>query len=162
MLVEVGYNREEVIKYAEKWALSRNPAYANFDSLGGDCTNFASQCIYAGCKVMNYTPVTGWFYRSMNDRTPSWTGVKYLYEFLMRNRSTGPYGVLVDKKDIMPGDIVQLGDGSGHFYHTPVVLSVGNEILVAAHTFDALYRPLSSYIYGEIRYIHIQGARKWV
>ena len=46
----------------------------------------------------------------------------------------------------MPGDIVQLGDGSGHFYHTPVVLSVGNEILVAAHTFDALYRPLKLYM----------------
>ncbi len=50
---EVGYNRQAAVEYAEKWAFKRNPAYLNFDSLGGDCTNYASQCIFAGAKVMN-------------------------------------------------------------------------------------------------------------
>ena len=27
---------------------SRNPAYLDFHGLGGDCTNFVSQCLYAG------------------------------------------------------------------------------------------------------------------
>ena len=44
---EILYNREEAVSYARKWALGRNPAYFDFQKLGGDCTNFASQCIYA-------------------------------------------------------------------------------------------------------------------
>lgn len=48
------YNRESVYQYAKNWAFSRNPKYYNFDSIGGDCTNFASQCVYAGCNEMNY------------------------------------------------------------------------------------------------------------
>ena len=41
--------------------------------MGETVLNFASQCIYAGSKVMNYTPVTGWYYNSSSDRTASWT-----------------------------------------------------------------------------------------
>lgn len=42
------YNRENAIQYTKKWAYSRNPKYYDFDSIGGDCTNFVSQCIFAG------------------------------------------------------------------------------------------------------------------
>ena len=62
MLKEMEYRREAALQYAKQWALGRNPRYYNFEELGGDCTNFASQCIYAGSGVMNYTPVTGWYY----------------------------------------------------------------------------------------------------
>lgn len=41
------YNRLQAIEYAKKWAFSRNPRYYNFDPVGGDCTSFASQCIYS-------------------------------------------------------------------------------------------------------------------
>ena len=42
-----------------RWALLRNPAYLDFHGLGGDCTTFVSQCLYAGAGVMNRTPVYG-------------------------------------------------------------------------------------------------------
>ena len=42
------YDREAAVAYAHRWAFGRNPAYSNFDGMGGDCTNFASQCLYAG------------------------------------------------------------------------------------------------------------------
>lgn len=42
------YKRNLAVAYAKKWALSRNPKYYNFDPVGGDCTNFISQCLYAG------------------------------------------------------------------------------------------------------------------
>ncbi|MDE5667595.1 MAG: amidase domain-containing protein, partial [Clostridia bacterium] len=77
------YDRQAAYEYAKKWAFSRNPAFYDFSKIGGDCTNFASQCIYAGAKIMNFTPTFGWFYRSANDRTPSWTGVQFLYNFLV-------------------------------------------------------------------------------
>ena len=44
---EKRYDRQKVIEYAKKWSYLRNPKYYNFDSVGGDCTSFASQCIYA-------------------------------------------------------------------------------------------------------------------
>lgn len=34
------YDRISAVSYAKKWALSRNPKYYNFDTVGGDCTNF--------------------------------------------------------------------------------------------------------------------------
>ena len=84
------YNRQKAVEYAKKWAYSRNPQFYDFQDLGGDCTNFASQVIYAGCGVMNYTPVYGWYYISLNERAPAWTGVNQLYRFLTTNTGEGP------------------------------------------------------------------------
>jgi hypothetical protein len=135
---EIAYNRAQAIAYAEKWALKRNPAYYSFSGLGGDCTNFISQCIYAGC------------------------GVGFLYNFLINNKSAGPYGSAVKRSEVIPGDIIQLGRADGSYYHALFILSVsGGEIYIATHSCDAYYRPLSSYVYQNIRYIHIKGARRY-
>ena len=48
------YDRISAINYAHKWALSRNPRYYNFDAVGGDCTSFISQFLFAGSQKMNY------------------------------------------------------------------------------------------------------------
>ena len=96
MLRIVAYNRTAAVEYARKWAFQRNPAYYNFENLGGDCTNFASQCLYAGSGVMNYTPTYGWYYNSSSDRSPSWTGVVYLYQFLTQNKGPGPFATETD------------------------------------------------------------------
>ena len=157
----ISYDRSAAIAYAKKWALSRNKTYYDFEKIGGDCTNFASQCIFAGARVMNYTPVLGWYYRSATDRTPSWSGVEYLYNFLINNKSVGPYGHTVSQNEAKPGDIVQFGNIGGGFYHSPVITNISPIILVAAHTYDALDRPLSSYIYDTVRFIHIDGVRTW-
>lgn len=156
---EIPYNRDAAVAYARKWALKRNHAYYNFENIGGDCTNFASQCIYAGAQIMNFTPDFGWFYRTSYDRTASWTGVEYLYNFLVNNKGIGPYARIVPLRKAEPGDIVQLGTQSGGFYHTPVIIAVAPEIMVAAHTEDALDRPLSTYAYETVRFIHIDGVR---
>ena len=155
------YNRQAAYDYAKKWALGRNPAFYDFSAIGGDCTNFASQFFYAGAGVLNYTPTFGCFYRSANDRTPSWTGVEFLYNFLVNNDGAGPFAKEVPLNELEVGDIVQLGRATGDFYHSPVVVGVrrGN-IYVAAHSYDAFNRPLSSYRYEQARGIHILGVRK--
>ncbi len=158
---DVAYDRQAAVSYARRWALDRNPAFYSFDRIGGDCTNFASQSIHAGTKIMNYTPVMGWYYRSSYDRSPSWTGVGYLYNFLINNKSVGPYARVVSQEEAEPGDIVQLGTNDGRFYHSPVITAVTPQILVAAHSDDSLDRPLSSYVYDQARFLHIEGVRVW-
>jgi hypothetical protein len=161
MPIEVSYNRTRAVAYAKTWALKRNPNYLNFDKLGGDCTNFASQCIFAGSGVMNYTPVLGWYYNNSQDRTASWSGVQYLANFLISNKGIGPYAIETDQKNLKIGDIVQLGRNEREFYHTPVVTGIEeNTIFVCAHSYDAYMRPLSTYTYEAIRFLHIQGVRK--
>ncbi len=164
----VPYDRAKAVQYAREWAFKRNPRYYNFDKLGGDCTNFASQVIYAGSGVMNYDKLNGWYYINLNNRSPSWTAVVYLYKFLTQNRGVGPFASEVDAKDVLPGDIVQLSfhDGDDIFDHSPVIVSTGavpspENILIAAHTYDRLDYPVSNYNYRRIRYLHIEGVRKW-
>ncbi len=157
----VSYDREAAVAYARRWAYGRNPAFYDYSEIGGDCTNFASQCIFAGANVMNFTPVYGWFYRSANDRTASWTGVEYLYNFLVSNEGTGPFAREVPLSELQRGDVVQLGRATGDFYHTPVVVGFSDgEILVAAHSYDVYGKRLSSYNAAVIRGLHIEGIRK--
>ena len=154
------YNRDAAVEYARKWALSRNPKYYDYSNIGGDCTNFASQVLYAGYGQMNYRPVYGWYYINANQKSPSWTGVNELYNFLINNRGPGPKGIEVSIDETQPGDLVQLDfDGDGRFDHTPVIIDTGDftpeTMLLAAHSNDSLDRPLSTYDYVEHRFIHI-------
>ena len=92
---EIPYNRNNVIEYARKWAYGRNPQYYNFDNVGGDCTSFVSQCIYAGSKVMNYSKQNGWYYINGNNKSPSWSGVKFLHNFLTQNKYLSPLFAII-------------------------------------------------------------------
>ena len=157
------YDRKAAVMYAHRWAYGRNPAYYDYEKLGGDCTNFASQCIFAGSGVMNFTPTFGWYYIDANQKAPAWTGVMYLWHFLTRTGiSVGPVGVPCQLEDLRPGDIVQLSFKGEDFQHSPVVVSVGavptlENTLVAAHSYDADNRPLSTYEFRDIRFLHILG-----
>jgi len=153
------YDRNEVVSYAEEWAFARNPEYFDFEDFGGDCTNFASQCIFAGSKVMNYTRDYGWYYVSSYDRAPSWTSVELLFRFLTRNTGSGPFATEQPLKTAALGDIIQLSFDGAAFSHSLVVVNTRPNIAVACHTMDSLGRQLSSYTYNIARLLHIEGVR---
>ena len=139
----------------------RNPSYYNYDAIGGDCTNFVSQCIFAGSQVMNYR----WYYRNANQKSPSWTGVEFLYQFLTQNKSLGPYGRMVTQKEVEVGDIAQISFDGNIFAHTVIIINTGKErevsqIYIASHTLDSFGKKLEEYITHQIRFIHIEGVRK--
>ncbi len=149
------------VRYAGKWAYGRNPAWYDFDGLGGDCTNFISQCIFAAGAEMNYTKDVGWYYISLRDRAAAWTGVEYFYRFMVNNGGVGPFGREVPFGEIGTGDVVQLGDTYG-FYHSLLVVDVADgRPYVAAHTYDAYYKPLNAYMFDRARVIRIRQARRW-
>ncbi len=160
MLVTRNYEREKALLYAERYAFSQNPLFGNFSDIGGNCTNFVSQCIYAGCCKMNYTKTFGWYYISLDERAPAWTGVDFFYNFITENQSVGPFGKAATKEECEIGDIIQLGNETDGFYHSLIIVGFeGDDILVAAQTNNAFRRPLSTYAYNDIRFIKILGAR---
>ena len=167
MILVKPYNRERAVNYAETWALRRNPLFLNFAGRGGDCTNFTSQCLLAGSCTMDFTPDFGWYYVSTVDRAPAWTSVAFFYDFITEqpafaneNAGIGPFGREVRAREIEIGDFIQLADEEGDYYHTLIITGFEpNDILVCAHTDDALNRRLSTYNFASLRFIHIDGVR---
>ena len=153
------YDRKKAVDYARKWALSFNPQFGYFGGIGGDCTNYISQCLLAGGGVMNYDYIKGWYYSDMSNRSPSWTSVAYLQNFLLRkNKSLGPFAKIVTLDKVQEGDILQLRQNKTHFNHTVIVSKMMNgTIYVCAHTNDALDKPLNRFFYKTIMPLHIIG-----
>lgn len=166
MIVSKPYDRARAVEYARRWALARNPLFYDFTGGGGDCTNFVSQCLLAGALTMNSTPTFGWYFKSINERAPAWTGVHEIYEFLCGagdfspvGERIGPFCEQVGAQSAQLGDIVQLSDARGRFYHSLLITGFndGGDILVCAHSNDALDRPLSTYTFAAARYLHVVG-----
>ncbi len=151
----MAYDRNAAVQYAKKWALSHNPDYYNFENNGGDCTNYVSQCIYAGKKEMNYKKDVGWYYISSYNRAAAWTAVEYLHTFLINNDGAGPKGVETERSLAVPADIIQLSFDGTVFSHSLFITQTNPEILVCAHTFNVYNKPLRLYNYNKIRFIHI-------
>ena len=168
MLRFVPYDRRSVVRYAKTWAYGRNPLFYDYERLGGDCTNFASQCVYAGSGVMNYTPTYGWYYINANEKAPAWTGVEYFYNFMTRReRTPGPAAMASTLEKMLPGDVIQLSFDGLQYAHSPVVVAVkqpvtAENILIAAHSYDADDRPLSTYDYKAIRFLRFLGTWRLV
>lgn len=160
------YRRADALAYALKWALGRNPQFYDYSALGGDCTNYASQVLWAGGALMNYDRNFGWYYRDANRKSPSWTGVNFLFEFLTANRGRGPFARLAKPEEMRLCDLIQLSfRGGGKFDHTLVITQLEppftlEHIYVSTHTYDKLNEKLSNYSWREIRFIHILGCRK--
>ncbi len=116
---------------------------------------------------MDFTPDFGWYYRSSDDRAPAWTSVAFFYDFLTEqplfaseNAGIGPFGHEARARELEVGDFIQLADEAGDYYHTLIITGFEpNDILVCAHTDDALNRRLSTYNYASLRFIHIDGVR---
>ncbi len=161
------FNRGKSLSYARRYALSRNERYFNFSSLGGDCTNFCSQCLYAGAPQMNYTINLGWYYRSSSDRSPAWSGVKFFQEFLTENlvvnRIGEGYGPFAEERKVSEldvGDFVLLSVEKEIYFHSTVVVGFkGNMPLLASHSRDAFELPLSHFDFEEATGLHVLGYR---
>ena len=153
----IEYNRDKAVNYARRWAFSRNPDYFDFSEIGGDCTNFASQCLFAGIGVMNFTKDIGWYYISPANRAAAWSSAEHFKRFMLTNRGEGPFASAVPINQLERGDFICLNNGM-ECYHTLIVVGIKNtHPLVAAHSRDAFGIPLSSYSYEEAKGVHILG-----
>ena len=157
----MAYDRTAAAAYALRWAKGRNPRYADFEALGGDCTNFVSQCLCAGVGKMDYTPDTGWYYTDITNRAAAWSGVDYLYRYLTGQSGSDTrvvFGAETEYTDTRIGDIIQLSFDDIAFTHTLIVTGRrGKNIYVCAHSYDSLNRRLDTYTYKSIRALSVSA-----
>ena len=165
------YDREAAVAYAKKWALGRNPAYKDYELLGGDCTNYISQSLHAGGIPFDHNgeEYKKWYWYSDGNRTPSWTSAELLHVYIMANNNQysqnhGIYARPASYNELELGDLVQL-IYNGNAYHTMIVTDIVLEgeyvldYLISQHTYNLLDYPLSMKV-GERRYIKILGYYK--
>ena len=96
------YNPDAAANYADRYVYHGaqggavyegyyNSAYHNFNSVGGDCANYTSQCIYAGGMpqvVCAAYGTDGWYYKSSSDRSATWASTTNLRNWMANNRGT--------------------------------------------------------------------------
>lgn len=146
------YNRSAAIQYAQKWALSFNPDYPNFETIGtdnSDCANFVSQCLLAGGLEMKKGTTRNdydeWYYESMSSRSGSWSGAQSLRLYIKYNTVGCPrigYTFLSNSQvgQLQAGDLVFALEGSGdkssrRAHHVAMVSRVeGSTIYVYSHS----------------------------
>lgn len=78
----------------------------------------------------------------------------------------GPYGEKTNQEKIELGDIAQLSFDGSQFGHTLVITNIEDKynlskIRIASHTFDSFNKPISTYNFKKIRFVHIKGVRTW-
>lgn len=143
------YNPFEAVKYARKHALIYNKDYRSFSDLGGDCTNYVSQCIHHG--GINLTNL--W-----KPYSNAWVRVIELYNFLI-NKSYGK--VILNKELYKIGSIIQfLSNKKGFYSHSGIITEVlaNGDYLYCCHSYDKLDFPLSEIyplFYDKFRVIEI-------
>ena len=141
------YQRMNAVAYAKKYALSPNPAYKYFkiiNNRSGDCTNFTSQCLYAGNAPMSFNPRGPWWYNTRNHSwSLSWTIANSLYWYLKTNQAKKSSGVkgleVTDKKLLELGDLIFYEDYKRLIFHSAIITSFnGSEPLVSQHSENAV------------------------
>jgi hypothetical protein len=138
----VPYDRVKALRYAELWWDGYNPAFPRVDV---DCTNFISQCLFAGQMPMTGTGnrATGWWCRYGHAKAAeswsySWTTSHALYQYLVNKVGAT---VIQDPKDLKIGDVIFYDwEGNGRYHHSTIVTDFDSagDPLVNAHT-DASY-----------------------
>ncbi len=129
------YSGSAAATYADKYWTNYNPNYENFASEGGDCTNFTSQCGYAG-GLWEYdggTSSTNWY-----PYCKSWIAVPYQMTAWHTAYYSPPYipAWVSSASALGKGDFIYYDwTGDGVWDHATVVVTSDGEY-VDAHTTD--------------------------
>lgn len=165
-------NGSSIQSYAKTWANSYNTA--EYVTQGSDCTNFASQCLYAGGLAKTYQTsdktadgyvdtTSRWFYfndssSSKYSASTSWVRVVDLYSYLSPN-----YAVFeTSDGDTMSrylnkGFLLQGKHLIGSYSHSVIVTkNSNNELCYCGHSSPRLDEPISTFYDGFSKYRVVQ------
>lgn len=128
------FNIVESCTYAEKFALSPNAKYKSFENIGGDCTNFISQILFAGGLKQN---------NSWKPYTMPWIRVEDLYLYLTKNKLATH---LPKENSLSRGCVIQFYTPEiGRYFHNGFITYElqNNDFLYCCHSYNKLNYPLS-------------------
>ncbi|OEF98987.1 hypothetical protein BHF71_09870 [Vulcanibacillus modesticaldus] len=139
------YDREKVVYYADKWWNSYNPRFRHFED---DCTNYVSQCLFAGGAPMTYAANrSGWWYKGNGSKSDSWsfswTVAHNLRWFLEVNKRGLTATVVSSAGQLTIGDVICYDfDGDGKWQHNTIVTAIDSSgmPLVNAHSINSKKR----------------------
>lgn len=135
------YDRRKAVQYAERWWNSYNPAFKKFEV---DCTNYISQCLYAGGAPMRGYPNRGqgWWMRG-NNYSYSWAVANSLRWYLAGSKAGLRAKEVRSPDELVPGDVICYDfQGDGRFDHNTIVVAkdANRMPLVNAHTYNSRMR----------------------
>lgn len=169
-LTVVKLNTTHFLNYATTYGGSRrNSLFPDFSNNGGDCQNFASQCLWFGLggtpsastitsarypmvnATMSPDSTRQWFVMTDWTHSATWTGVNSFASHVENGTTTklGLYGnTYKGVANARVGDILQISDDNGaSYYHSYVVVNVTgstpDQIYVSSHTSDRQNEKLS-------------------
>lgn len=140
------YRREEAVLYADRWWDGFNPEFAAFEV---DCTNYISQCLFAGGAPINYTGKreSGWWYKGYIGGREAWSyswSVSNALERYLAQSQTGLHAEALERPEqLQLGDVILYDwDGNGAYQHSTIVTAfdAGGMPLVNAHTTPSKHR----------------------
>ena len=132
-IIASAYNASAAVSYANTYWSNYNPNYSNYNSIGGDCANFVSQCLVAGGMQMT----DGWYWYSYDDRSASWSACASMYNYF---KNSG-YEIIENPSDsqVIEGNpVLYYSSSKGRWSHAAICTghdSSGNA-LVSAHNSD--------------------------
>lgn len=139
------YSRDKAVNYAINYAINPNPAYKYFPIVGdngGDCTNFTSQCLFAGGAPMIFSGKNIWWHNN-SGWSISWATAHSLYWYLKINAHNNLYGAkgrevssitLLEK-----GDIIFYENQIGKITHSAMITSFKDgSPLISQHSHEVL------------------------
>ncbi|MFA5524216.1 MAG: amidase domain-containing protein [Tissierellales bacterium] len=146
-LSSLNEGRMKAVKYADEfcgaaslpeYGFKYNPKYKNYNSLGGDCTNFASQVMHAGGFKRNDT----WNY-SNGSGSKAWVNAQAFKNYMLYSGrasliTSGNYDkVLKASYKLLPGDIIAY-EKKGTIAHISVITGIDSKgyALVNSHNSD--------------------------
>lgn len=146
-LSSLNERRIKAVEYADKFCgaaslpefeFQYNPKYRNYNSQGGDCTNFASQVMYAGGFKKN----SSWNY-SNGAGSKAWVNAQAFKNYMLYSGRaslivSGSYDkVLNSSYKLLPGDIIAY-EKKGKIAHISIVTGIDSKgyTLVNSHNSD--------------------------
>lgn len=135
------YSRMEAVRYAEQYWNSYNPQFKKFEV---NCTNYISQCLYAGgAPMVGYPKKSGGWWMRNNDWSYTWS-VAHALRWYLPNAKQGLKAKEVSTADqLRPGDVICYDfEGDGRFDHNTIVVAKdeNGEPLVNANTYNSRMR----------------------
>lgn len=155
------YVPSSAVNYALKWAGNENSGSSDYHKsnpnyiyfTGADCTNYVSQCLYAGHISMSGKPTepspgakdstSKWYYAefnqlsSLDDYTTSWCRALDFYKYFCKKVKNYMYTRKADIiKNCKAGDVVQFANKTtGEIYHSVIITQKGtNTASYCGHT----------------------------